>query len=686
MKNRMFKISLSFIPTLFALGFGQENYAQWARYQTIKVNTTSSGANIAVTQLNFPVLVRLNAGNFDFSKSASGGADIRFTKLDGRTRLKHQIERWDATSQVAEIWVLTDTVTGNGSSNFRLYSGKGGAPDSSSGSAVFTTRNGFQGVFHLGEATDDTARDATSNSLKGIPRNVGGKNPIDVPGLIGRAKNFLGNNSDNHGGSYRLVGSNGGDTYLGPLNFQNDSATLNGVPQYTLSAWIYTNEIPSGVNNRKAIIAKSRGISGSQYHLRLLEAIANQTDQNLDTNRVDFSDGPTAIYKIGTKGVTTGFWFHVVAIRSGPVGSPTNLQVYINGESFFSASNSITPSTRSDYNVYIGSFSNDSGFFNGKIDEATFSNVARDPDWIKLSYETQKPGSGCVRVDSAITQAPSPSNLIYSTNPAIYTVGKPIPLNTPSLTGVVSSLVNTLVGTIATYSVSPSLPAGLILNTATGVLSGTPITQIAANYTITATNAAGSISTLLYVAVIAPPAIVSQPASQVAPLGATVQFGIRAGDGTQSSLVYKWIKNHTDTLPGAITDTLTLTNVQRADSGATYQCLAQNMAGATLSQPATLLVNASTGILNASFLHPFGAGGFSLRFPAGWNTAEARISVEDVWGRTRLEKSFSVLNGFCDVSGPFAVIPPGVYFVNMHLLDAHLNRLATLRQKFTLAH
>lgn len=48
-------------------------------------------------------------------------------------------------------------------------------------------------------------------------------------------------------------------------------------------------------------------------------------------------------------------------------------------------------------------------------------------------------------------------------------------------------------GTIASYAISPAAPTGLIFNTTTGVLSGTPTsTQSATVYTITATNASGS--------------------------------------------------------------------------------------------------------------------------------------------------------------------------------------------------
>ena len=86
----------------------------------------------------------------------------------------------------------------------------------------------------------------------------------------------------------------------------------------------------------------------------------------------------------------------------------------------------------------------------------------------------------------------SPSGLTYSVNPAVYTAGTAISTNTPSSSG----------GAVATYSVSPVLPAGLSLNTATGVISGTPTTVTpAAAYVVTATNVAGSATTGLSITV-----------------------------------------------------------------------------------------------------------------------------------------------------------------------------------------
>ena len=64
-----------------------------------------------------------------------------------------------------------------------------------------------------------------------------------------------------------------------------------------------------------------------------------------------------------------------------------------------------------------------------------------------------------------------------------------VPVNTAA-TGFTPSSTG---GAIASYAISPSAPAGLTFNTATGILSGTPSsTQSATAYTITATNATGS--------------------------------------------------------------------------------------------------------------------------------------------------------------------------------------------------
>ena len=89
----------------------------------------------------------------------------------------------------------------------------------------------------------------------------------------------------------------------------------------------------------------------------------------------------------------------------------------------------------------------------------------------------------------------APSALSYSSNPATYTKDTAITANTPTSSG----------GAVTSYSVSPALPAGLTLNTSSGIISGTPTTlTAAANYTVTATNTGGSTPASMSIAVVSP--------------------------------------------------------------------------------------------------------------------------------------------------------------------------------------
>ncbi len=88
---------------------------------------------------------------------------------------------------------------------------------------------------------------------------------------------------------------------------------------------------------------------------------------------------------------------------------------------------------------------------------------------------------------------PPPAGLAYATNPATYTKGTAVAANGPSSTG----------GAVASYAVSPALPAGLSLHATTGVLAGVPVvTAPTATYTVTATNASGSTTAPVSITVI----------------------------------------------------------------------------------------------------------------------------------------------------------------------------------------
>ena len=88
----------------------------------------------------------------------------------------------------------------------------------------------------------------------------------------------------------------------------------------------------------------------------------------------------------------------------------------------------------------------------------------------------------------------APAGLTYTSNPVSYCQGSSITANSPSTSGG---------GTPASYSVSPALPAGLSLNTSTGIITGNP-TEAAGVYpvTVTASNSCGSANVNLNITII----------------------------------------------------------------------------------------------------------------------------------------------------------------------------------------
>ncbi len=658
---------ISFLGILFCAGiaFSAEDYSQWGYCRSVTINTSASGANITATQRYYPILLRLNAGNFNFNQAAAKGQDVRFAKANG-THLPYQIDNWDSTNQNAAVWVLLDSVYGNNSTqSFRMYHKKSGAVDSSNGAATFDTLRGFQGVFHLSEATNDTTRDVTARHFKGIPQNIGGQNPQDVSGLMGRAKNFLGSNADSNGGSYRIVTSTGANTFTkNALNFQDDSSTINGIPQYTISAWINVSQFPNSAVMRKGIISKSKGRNGSQYDLRLNNSFRDTNNSVNDTPSVLFSDGPQAVYKRADHRLIAGTWHHVAVVRAGPVGAPGNLRLLVDGVFACSSGTSLTQTIRSDFDVTIGSFSNDSGFFNGVMDEVRFENMPRANDWIKLSYETQKPAATSLIVGGVVP----PTGLSYKRNPLVLTTTA---VMVPD-TAVIQS------GTLTGYSVSPPLPAGLSLNLSNGIISGTPtVTQAATNYTVTATGTAGATTTILSIT------INSTPVISVNPVNVSVFSGINSGKffvkatGT-APLTYRWSRtrasgtqNLADTgkFTGSTTDTLRFSNMVIADTGL-FRCWVTNVAGSAGSTSARLSVITETGILGPYVVHVKGLSPYSFRIPDG--ISSVRLTSEDMMGRVVWKNDFMAMksrvvswNGSGMDGRP---VSPGMYVVRMKLL------------------
>jgi hypothetical protein len=124
-------------------------YAGWLHEGSMFILTTPEGADLPATAVeqNFPLLLRLTKGAFDFSQAKPDGADLRFSS--GGQPLAYQIEDWDGAQGTASVWVRIPSIKGSAQQEIKLHWGKADATSESNGSAVFNADNGYASVIHM---------------------------------------------------------------------------------------------------------------------------------------------------------------------------------------------------------------------------------------------------------------------------------------------------------------------------------------------------------------------------------------------------------------------------------------------------------------------------------------------------------------------------------------------------------
>jgi hypothetical protein len=338
----------------------------WKYACTVILNTSATGASVAKTVVDFPVLIRLNAGNFDFSQARPNGADIRFTKSD-TTTLPHEIERWNPAGNAAEIWVKVDTILGNSASqSITMYWGNGAAGSSSRGSAVFDTAAGFQGVWHFSDDANGLIRDATVNGYYGVSPSAAV--PRVAEGVVGNCRAFDGVSD------YITMPNTAGSK----LNFPEDG-------YHTVSAWVKIDTL-DGMQH--LIVAKGY----EQYFLRFTYFPSNSPLWEFS----EFSE--TKTWQVCTSTATSRKWTLLTGVRQG-----SRQALYCNGVCVDSTpniylNNNFSRNTSNDLSigkflkaVNVPNFDDDSYcFFKGAIDEVRISSAAQSPDWVWLCYMNQR--------------------------------------------------------------------------------------------------------------------------------------------------------------------------------------------------------------------------------------------------------------------------------------------------------
>ncbi len=82
----------------------------WKHRTKVTLNTSAAGVETKAAESGVTVPVRLHSGNFDFLSAAQDGSDLRFVAADDKTPLKYTVERFDATNELALVWVQVPAV------------------------------------------------------------------------------------------------------------------------------------------------------------------------------------------------------------------------------------------------------------------------------------------------------------------------------------------------------------------------------------------------------------------------------------------------------------------------------------------------------------------------------------------------------------------------------------------------
>ena len=294
----------------------------------------------------------------------------------------------------------------------------------------------YAGVWHLSDSTDSSPQSLTTSTY--------GSPEINQTGVSGYAMRFDGNFD-----------------YLTVSNFN----AITGSSPRTIETWIRSDQ------NQSEII--SWGTVGNRWNF----GWNSQGPQVLTENNNGIRQG--------TATVGNGQWNHLLLSYPGDGANLNTSRLFLNGRLIDAPSSSTdgVVSTANDSELNIARFSDGTFQLNGWMDETRISTVSRSHAWAKLSFESQRLDKNFLSQDLKYLQAPI----------------LPSDLNFTVVSGLPTSLHIQSNPPASYYEINSTDLKGMVLNQATGILSGEANQTGIFYFTLTAKNAAGSSSTSLII-------------------------------------------------------------------------------------------------------------------------------------------------------------------------------------------
>ncbi|MCI0749544.1 MAG: DUF2341 domain-containing protein [Nevskiales bacterium] len=311
----------------------------WPDRKELKLDPSKQGADLEAAVTEVPVLVRLHSGNFQsFFSLKDGAADLRFVAADGKTVLKHHVEKFDPVNEMALIWVKAPRLAPDEPETVSMYYGNEAAAGADDPAGTYDADQVL--VYHF-DSVAANWKDATGF----------GNHPV-APAPVAAS-------------SAALVGAGASFAGQGGLSVPA-SESLQFVPDkgWTFSAWIKVDApqadaylLDANGGHQSLVI----GIDGSSVYARAV----------VGGNRHDTARSQIA----------PGGWHHVaLVVFNGKVS------LYLDAAETASVE---APLTSASLALTLGASAGGSNPLTAEVDEVQVSRVARNADWLRFAVRSQ---------------------------------------------------------------------------------------------------------------------------------------------------------------------------------------------------------------------------------------------------------------------------------------------------------
>lgn len=325
----------------------------WTERREVTLNASGMrGVQGSLTRV--PVLVRLHSGIFDFSKAKPDGSDLRFVAADDKTALTYHIERYDATAELALVWVDMPQVDAGSPQKIWLYYGNQAATPAGNANGSYDGEQSL--VLHFSETNAPADQTANRNRIAAFTAKP------SVEGLIAGGATFAADSQ------LRIAPS--------------QSLTIPAGGAMTWSAWIR----PQAAGPQEGLVFTKLSAGGEAAPARLAVGLRG----GVPYVRLTGADG-TAGEAAASTALAPGSWAHLAVTASEGV-----VTLYLNGAAIGTIQAALP---QLDGEEVIGSLGAVPAF-TGDLDELGRANAARSPAAIALAAQSQGRSATLVNVAS----------------------------------------------------------------------------------------------------------------------------------------------------------------------------------------------------------------------------------------------------------------------------------------------